>query len=135
MTDPGRWDTVLCWFGDTGFFYVSKPVAGSNTVRQDIVRTLKTVSEMDAKTDAGERGVAATLKRLADRLPACTQELCASEVCVFTPKTGTLTSQVAVLGRLPCFLRLYLRDVFEKLGSRTTSLVFKRRLNLSAHPV
>lgn len=44
------------------------------------MRTLKTMSEMDAKTDAGERGVAATLKRLADRLPACTQELCASEV-------------------------------------------------------
>lgn len=51
-----------------------------NMIEQDIVRTLKTMSEMDAKTDAGERGVAATLKRLADRLPACTQELCASEV-------------------------------------------------------
>lgn len=49
---------------------------------QDIVRTLKTMADMDARTDAGERQVAATLKRLADRLPACTQELCASEVCV-----------------------------------------------------
>lgn len=49
-------------------------------IEQDIVRTLKTMGEMDAKTDAGERGVAATLKRLADRLPACTQELCAAEV-------------------------------------------------------
>lgn len=46
------------------------------------MRTLKTMSEMDARTDAGERGVAATMKRLADRLPACTQELCASEVRV-----------------------------------------------------
>lgn len=49
-------------------------------IEQDIVRTLKTMSEMDAKTDTGERGVVATLKRLADRLPACTQELCSSEV-------------------------------------------------------
>lgn len=47
------------------------------------MRTLKTMSEMDARTDAGERGVAATLKRLADRLPACTQELCSSEVRMF----------------------------------------------------
>lgn len=40
------------------------------------------MSEMDARTDTGDQVVASTLKRLADRLPACTQELRASEVCV-----------------------------------------------------
>eukprot|EP00752_Nemacystus_decipiens_P010330 g9202.t1 len=52
---------------------------GGVVLPEDIVRTLKTMGEMDAKTNAGERGVVATMKRLADRLPACTQELCASE--------------------------------------------------------
>ena len=48
---------------------------------QEVMRTLKTTSELDARTDAGERGVTSTLRRLADRLPACTQELRTSEVC------------------------------------------------------
>lgn len=45
------------------------------------MRTLKNTNELDAKTDAGERGVTSTLKRLADRLPACILELRQSEVC------------------------------------------------------
>lgn len=41
---------------------------------------MQSMGEMDARIDASEREATSTLKRLADRLPACTQELLASEV-------------------------------------------------------
>ena len=52
------------------------------SARQDVARSLKTVSQMNAKTDEAEREVLSTLRRLASRLPKCSQEMVASEVCV-----------------------------------------------------
>lgn len=49
------------------------------------------MGEVDAGIDAAEREVASTLKRLADRLPACTQELLASEV-IYEAITGLFSA-------------------------------------------
>lgn len=50
------------------------------TYKQDVVRYLRTMSEKDALTNTAEHDLTSTLRRLADRLPICRQELEKAEV-------------------------------------------------------
>lgn len=66
--------------------------------RKAIVHSLRTMSEKDALTDTLELDLTLTLKRLADRLPLCNQELKAAEVCGRkTPGLACLASLFALL--------------------------------------
>lgn len=48
--------------------------------RQEVTSLLRTVDALDAEVDDTERNILSPLRRLAERLPTCTEELEASEV-------------------------------------------------------